>query len=139
MNWQEIMKYETVIKKIAMKYSGDSDLAEDVAHEVMLKLIEDKKLDISKFPANKRDAAVRNTIRNKTIKVLRSKKIGRFTHESLDSLSEGGFQIDAETHIVYGPTVDTRKGDYIEQGQAPDFVDSSSSDNNTEIEPESKE
>lgn len=96
MDWETILKYRNVINWIARKYSGDPDLAEDVTQEVILKLYEDKKLDISKFDPAKRDAAIRQTIRNKVIKVLRSKKVGRWTMDSLDHLIDAGFQIDLE-------------------------------------------
>lgn len=101
MNWDEILKYQVIINKIAMKYSNDPTLAEDVAHEVMIKLFEDKKLDTNKFDPNKKDAAIRNTIRNKTLKVLRSKKIGRWQFESIDKLNEMGYQIDDAERVVF--------------------------------------
>lgn len=100
MNWKEILKYKDMIHKIAAKYSNDSTLAEDVAQEVMIKLFEDKRLDTSKFDPKKKDAAIRNTIRNKVLKVLRSKKIGRWQFESLDKLQDQGFQIDNNEGIV---------------------------------------
>lgn len=103
MEWDTILKYESIIKKIASKYSGEPSLAEDVAQEVMIKLYEDKKLDISKFDPKKIDAAIRNTIRNKTLKVLRSRKIGRWGFQSLDTLQEAGFQFgdDRSVHEPY--------------------------------------
>lgn len=100
MTWEEIDKYSIIIKKIAGKYSGDPDLAEDVASEVVLKLYEDKRLDTNKFDPNKKDAAIRNTIRNKTLKVLRSRKIGRWQFTSLDQLQEAGFQVDSDSNIL---------------------------------------
>lgn len=100
MNWDEIMQYEDIIKKIASKYAGDPDLAKDTAQEVMLKLFEDKNLDTSKFNPAKKDAAIRNTIRNKTIKVLTSKKTGRWQHASLDSMLESGIQINEDGEII---------------------------------------
>lgn len=104
MDWPEIMKYENMIHRIAMKYSNDPTLAEDVAHEVMLKLFEDKKLDTNKFDPKKKDAAIRNTIRNKALKVLRSRKIGRWQYESIDKLNENGYQIDDSERIVFPET-----------------------------------
>lgn len=100
MDWDIILKYEPLIKKIAYKYSGDADLAMDVVQEVILKLYEDKGLDINKFAPATRDAAIRNTIRNKVIKVLSSKKIGRWPHDSLDKLAEMGYQVDLNGQIV---------------------------------------
>lgn len=100
MSWETILKYESLINKIAYKYSGDKELAMDVAQEVILKLYEDKALDIRKFAPETRDAAIRNTIRNKTIKVLSSKKIGRWHHDSLDKLQEMGYQVDLNGNIV---------------------------------------
>lgn len=100
MNWKEILSYKDMINKIAAKYSNDSTLAEDVAQEVMIKLFEDKRLDTNKFDPAKKDAAIRNTIRNKVLKVLRSKKIGRWQFESLDKLQDQGFQIDNNEGIV---------------------------------------
>ena len=100
MKWPEILIYKDIICKIAAKYSNDPTLAEDVAHEVMIKLFEDKRLDTSKFDPKKKDAAIRNTIRNKVLKVLRSKKIGRWQFESLDKLQDQGFQIDSDEKVV---------------------------------------
>ncbi len=96
MSWEEILQYMPIIKKIASKYSGDVNLAEDVAAEVVLALYEDKRLDTSKF--KKKDPAIRNTIRNKTLKILRCKKRGRIPKNmsSLDELTESGMQIDTE-------------------------------------------
>ncbi len=65
MSWKEIMKYAKIISYIARKYAGDPDLAEDVSQEVMVKLFEDKRLNTKKFDPAKKDAAIRQTIRNK--------------------------------------------------------------------------
>lgn len=113
MNWDEILQYKSMILRIAIKYSGNMDLAEDVAQEVMLKLFEDKKLDITKFNPKKKDAAIRNTIRNKTLKVLRSKKVGRFPLDSLDMMHENGYQVDQNGNI-FSPLVrnDGRENQY---------------------------
>ena len=100
MKWPEILIYKDMIHKIAAKYSNDPTLAEDVAQEVMIKLFEDKRLDTNKFDPKKKDAAIRNTIRNKVLKVLRSKKIGRWQFESLDKLQDQGFQIDSNEKVV---------------------------------------
>lgn len=113
MNWPEILKYKDMIFKIAAKYSNDKDLAEDVAQEVMLKLYEDKKLKTSKFDPKKKDAAIRNTIRNKTLKVLRSRKIGRWQFESLDKMKDLGFQIDDNERIFNPDKIE--KQDWIDQ------------------------
>jgi len=96
MSWEEILQYMPIIKKIASKYSGDANLAEDVAAEVVLALYEDKRLDTSKF--EKKDPAIRNTIRNKTLKILRCKKRGRIPKniDSLDELTDLGLQVDSE-------------------------------------------
>lgn len=103
MTWDQIMNYRKIIQYIARKYSGDPDLAEDVTQEVMLRLFEDKKLDISKFDPAKKDAAIRQTIRNKVIKVLRSKKVGRWVVDSLDQLKEEGYQIDTSGNLIQDP------------------------------------
>jgi DNA-directed RNA polymerase specialized sigma24 family protein len=114
-NWDDILKYEGIIRRIAIKYSGEPSLAEDVAQEVMLKLYEDKKLDINKFDPAKKDAAIRNTIRNKVIKVLRSRKSGRWTFQSLDALQDVGYQIDDSSKIFYAPERnDELESDYFE-------------------------
>ena len=99
MEWKEIQKYDRIIEAIAAKYSGNIELQRDVAQEVRLLLRSDKNLDTSKFDPNKKDAAIRNTIRNKTIKVLKSKKIGRFPFDSLDWLCSVGLQVDTEGNI----------------------------------------
>lgn len=103
MTWDQIMSYRKMIQYIALKYSGDPDLAGDVAQEVMVRLFEDKKLDISKFDPTKKDAAIRQTIRNKVIKVLRSKKVGRWVVDSLDQLKEEGYQIDTSGTLIQDP------------------------------------
>lgn len=123
MKWNEILKYKDMIFKIAGKYSNDRDLAEDVAQEVMLKLFEDKKLDTSKFDPKKKDAAIRNTIRNKTLKVLRSRKVGRWQFESLDKMKEMGFQIDHNEQI-FNPNK-TEMQDWADQ-----FNEGKNGDNN---------
>lgn len=112
MDWEDIIAYEKVIDAIAMKYSGNKTLAEDVAQEVRLRLYSDKKLDISKFDPNKRDAAIRNTIRNKTIKVLKSRKVGRWRYESLDGLVSRGYQIDTDSRITHPQKLVTRTYDH---------------------------
>jgi RNA polymerase sigma factor (sigma-70 family) len=99
-SWELILKYQDMITYIARKYSGDPDLAEDVAQEVILKLYEDKKLDVAKFNPAKRDAAIRQTIRNKVIKVLRSRRTGRWTFESLDKFKHEGFQLDDHGNLI---------------------------------------
>ena len=119
MDWDEIMQYERVIHKIAMKYSNDVTLAEDVAHEVMLKLYEDERLDTSKFNPSKKDAAIRNTIRNKTLKVLRSRKIGRWQFESLDKMKDSGYQID-DSEKVFIPNKPPSPDQYEESGRTLD-------------------
>ena len=101
MSWTLILKYDRVIRAIAYKYSGDKTLAEDVAQEVRLRLYTDRKLDIKKFAPSKRDAAIRNTIRNKILKALTSRKIGRWQMESLDTLLQMGIQVDANRNILY--------------------------------------
>jgi|SRR5882672_794891 len=103
-SWKQIMAYEPQIHWISRKYSGDPDLAEDVAQEVMLRLFEDKRLKISNFDPAKRDAAIRQTIRNKVIKVLRSRKVGRWDMDSLDKLKDEGYQIDTSGGLVQDPT-----------------------------------
>ncbi len=103
MQWDEIMNYYKIIQYIARKYSGDPDLAEDVTQEVMLRLFDDKKLNTSKFDPTKKDAAIRQTIRNKVIKVLRSKKVGRWVVDSLDQLKEEGYQIDTSGNLIQDP------------------------------------
>lgn len=100
MTWRQIIKYDSIIQRISFKYSGDTELARDVAQEVMLKLFEDKTLHIKNFDPITRDAAIRNTIRNKVIKVLNSKKIGRWPHDSLDQLEELGYQVDINGQVV---------------------------------------
>lgn len=101
MTWRQIMKYESIINKISYKYSGDVELAKDVTQEVILKLFEDDTLDIKTFAPVTRDAAIRNTIRNKVIKVLNSKKIGRWPHDSLNQLEEMGYQVDLNGGVVF--------------------------------------
>lgn len=115
MSWDEILQYQPIIKKIAFKYSGDSSLAEDVTQEVILKLYEDKRLDTSKFDPKKKDAAIRNTIRNKTIKVLKSKKIGRWQFDSVDLLSDLGIQVASTGEAVY-PKVSHRSDNDLDDG-----------------------
>lgn len=117
MDWIEILKYEDIIKRIAIKYSGNRDLAEDVYQEVMLRLYEDKNLDTNKFNPDKKDAAIRNTIRNKALKVLTSKKYGRWPFVSLDSLTEAGFQVDSDRTLI------------IPQPKNPDKIDDDLQDN----------
>lgn len=94
MDWEEILEYKTLILKIVGKYAGDHHLHEDVVSEVMLALYEDKRLDTSKF--KKKDAAIRNTIRNKALKVLRCKKRGRQPKflESIEVLASRGMEVD---------------------------------------------
>ncbi len=101
MDWEEILEYLPIIKKIAAKYSGDVHLAEDVVAEVVLALYEDKRLDTTKF--KKKDAAIRNTIRNKALKVLRCKRRGRMPAnvDSLEALVDLGLQIDDEGGTAY--------------------------------------
>jgi hypothetical protein len=118
MDWEDILKYDRIIIAIAAKYTGsDLDLREDIAQSVRLALFEDRRLDTNKFDPKKKDAAIRNTIRNKTIKVLRSKKLGRWPHASLEGLAEMGLQVDSEGNVVYpdvpglGPPVDTAEGE----------------------------
>lgn len=101
MSWDEIEAYAHIIKAIAIKYSSDRSLAEDVIQEVKLKLYEDKRLDITKFNPETRDAAIRNTIRNKTIKVLKSRKLGRWQFESLEILLNMGVQIDSQQRVLF--------------------------------------
>jgi len=103
MSWKEIMKYAKIISYIARKYAGDPDLAEDVSQEVMVKLFEDKRLNTKKFDPAKKDAAIRQTIRNKVLKVLRSRNTGRWSVDSLDVLKESGFQIDTNGNIMRDP------------------------------------
>lgn len=104
MSWEEIQEYNSVIVAIATKYSGNKALKEDVIQEAKLQLHADKNLDISKFNPNKKDAAIRNTIRNKIIKILKSKKIGRWPFDSLDQLMDAGVQIDSNRNIVFPPS-----------------------------------
>ena len=99
-SWTEILKYKDIITWISRKYSGDPDLAEDVAQEVISRLHEDKKLHTSNFDPTKKDAAIRQTIRNKVIKVLRSRNVGRWTMDSLDFLIEKGYQIDTDKIVA---------------------------------------
>jgi len=101
MSWDEILEYYEIIKRIAYKYAGDPTLYEDVVQEVMLKLHTDTRLDTSKFDPNKKDAAIRNTIRNKTIKVLQSKKVGRWQLESVELLSDLGVQVSSAGDPIY--------------------------------------
>lgn len=108
MKWPEIIAYKEMIMKIASKYSNDKDLAEDVAQEVMLNLYEDKNLNTAKFDPKKKDAAIRNTIRNKVWKVLKSRKTGRWQFESLDKMGDQGFQIDSEEKI-FSPDITEKK------------------------------
>ena len=115
MSWEEILEYQPIIKKIAFKYSGDVSLAEDVAQEVILKLYEDTRLDTSKFDPKKKDAAIRNTIRNKTIKVLKSRKIGRWQFDSVDLLSDLGIQVVSTGDAVY-PKVTHRPDNDLDDG-----------------------
>jgi len=103
MKWAEIMDYQDVITWISRKYSGDFDLAEDVVQEVMLRLFEDRRLDIAKFNPAKKDAAIRQTIRNKVLKVLKSRKVGRWSVDSLDKLKEEGYQIDTSGNLMKDP------------------------------------
>ena len=97
------MDYQDVITWISRKYSGDFDLAEDVVQEVMLRLFEDRRLDIAKFNPAKKDAAIRQTIRNKVLKVLKSRKVGRWSVDSLDKLKEEGYQIDTSGNLMKDP------------------------------------
>jgi len=101
--WKQIMEYDSEIHWISRKYSGDPDLAEDVAQEVMLRLFEDKRLKISNFDPTKKDAAIRQTIRNKVIKVLRSRKVGRWDMDSLEKLKDLGYQIDTSGDLIQDP------------------------------------
>src|SRR5258705_13115589 len=113
MKWPEILLYKIIIIKIAAKYANDADLAEDVVQEVMLRLYEDKKLDTSKFNPKKKDAAIRNTIRNTVLNVLRSRKAGRWQFESLDKMRDQGFQVDSNQQ-VFNPDVIEKK-DFAEE------------------------
>lgn len=101
MSWELIAKYDRIIKAIAIKYSGDPDLQQDVIQEVKLRLYTDKRLDVNNFDPIKRDAAIRNTIRNKTIKVLKSRKVGRWRFESLDALLDKGLQVESSFNVFY--------------------------------------
>lgn len=94
MDWDEILEYEVLIHKIVTKYTSDPHLREDVISEVILALYEDRRLDTSKFL--KKDAAIRNTIRNKTLKILRCKKRGRQPSflESLENLAHLGMEVN---------------------------------------------
>ncbi len=101
MSWELIAKYDRIIRAITIKYCSDPELQLDVMQEVRLRLNSDKRLDVNKFDPKKRDAAIRNTIRNKIIKVLKSKKIGRWHFESLDALAEKGLQVDSHYTVIY--------------------------------------
>jgi hypothetical protein len=107
MSWEEILQYDRVIKAIAYKYAGERTLAEDAAQEVRLRLHTDRRLDTSKFDPAKKDAAIRNTIRNKTLKVLSSRKLGRWQFESLDALVQMGVQIDSDNNVMYPKHLNT--------------------------------
>ena len=117
MSWDEIQQYDRIIVAIATKYCGDSDLRNDIAQEVRLKLHTDKRLDISRFKPSKRDAAIRNTIRNKILTALNSKKIGRWPLDSLELLSDMGVQVDSDRNVVYphrnmiGRPIDASEGE----------------------------
>ena len=113
MRWPEIVTYREMIIKIASKYANDRDLAEDVTQEVMLRLYKDKQLDTRKFNPKKKDAAIRNTIRNQVLKVLRSRKTGRWQFESLDKMQDQGFQVDSNER-VFNPDV-VEKKDFAEE------------------------
>ena len=101
MSWEQIAEYDKIINAIAAKYSNNAALKADVVQEVKLRLHTDKNLDITKFDPKKRDAAIRNTIRNKALKVLKSRKVGRWQFTSLDSLLDLGVQIDTDYHVIY--------------------------------------
>jgi hypothetical protein len=109
MSWEDILKYDDLICAIAIKYSGDRILAEDVAQEVRLRLHTDTRLDISKFDPNKLMSAIGNTIRNKTIKVLKSKALGRLKYDSFDHLISSGFQISSHGDVLYPHTLPATK------------------------------
>lgn len=109
MSWDEILQYDSLIRAIAIKYSGDRTLAEDVAQEVRLRLYTDTRLDISKFDPKRLNAAIGNTIRNKTIKVLKSKALGRMKYDSFDHLLDSGFQISAHGDVMYPHSLPANK------------------------------
>jgi hypothetical protein len=104
LSWTKILEYRKIIKYISLKYSSDPDLADDISQEVMLRLFENKNLKLSNFDPNKLDAGLRNTIRNQVLKVLASKKVGRWSVDSLDALKDAGFQIDSHGNITADPT-----------------------------------
>src|ERR1041385_190483 len=106
MTWPQILKYRKMIKFISLKYSSDPDLAEDVSQEVMVRLFENKKLKIKNFKPETRDAAIRTTIRNQVLKVLGSRKVGRWSVESLDEFRRLGYQIDTNGNIIIDPAHD---------------------------------
>jgi DNA-directed RNA polymerase specialized sigma24 family protein len=101
MSWELIEKYSRIIQAIATKYTGDQDLQQDVVQEVKLRLASNPKLDVNKFNPQKRDAAIRNTIRNQVIKVLKSKRLGRWKFESLEGFERGGGQVDSQGNVIY--------------------------------------
>lgn len=110
MTWDEIQEYDSIIRAIAAKYMSDPSLREDIIQETKLRLHTDRRLDITKFDPKKKDAAIRNTIRNKMIKVLRSKKHGKWQFESLDALSDMGVQIDTDFRVIYPQGYDHFRG-----------------------------
>jgi hypothetical protein len=101
MSWELIQQYDSIIVAIATKYTNDHALREDVIQEVKLRLNMDKRLDVNKFNPEKRDAAIRNTIRNKILTILKSKKVGRWQFDSLDALKDMGVQVDGEGRLLY--------------------------------------
>jgi hypothetical protein len=117
MSWELIQQYDSIIIAIATKYTNDHALREDVIQEVKLRLHTDKRLDVNNFHPDKRDAAIRNTIRNKTLTILKSKKSGRWPFDSLDALRDMGVQIDSDNRILYpgsyllGRPVDAEEGE----------------------------
>lgn len=126
MTWEEILKYKPIIDRIAYKYAGDQDLAEDTISETILRLKEDTNLDTSKFNPKSKDAAIRNTIRNKVIKILKSRKVGRWTFDSLDTLLDAGLQIDeegvADFFVTKPSKIPDMDGRYHDEGDQSDWI-----------------
>jgi hypothetical protein len=109
MKWEDVLNYKEEVEYMCNKWCNvyDSSMVEDAIQHTYIKMYETVDVTEAEHERNFVLGAITRILHN----FFRSASDGRWTHISLDQLSDAGVQIDTDGDPIWPTTADQYKGE----------------------------